>query len=222
MIMEILPSPSKTSENQNGHQTNGHAIGNAFGMFALPDDTKIKMVSHHFAEIMKIIGLDINKPGLKETPRRIASMYVKDIFKGVNSTTQPSITLFEDRHSYNKLVIQKNITLHSVCEQYFLPMIGKVHVAYISNGKMIGLSKLNRIVDYHSKKPQTQERLTEEIANSVKEALKTQDVAVFVDAVHLSVTMRGVKDVGSSTVTSYYGGKFQNEDVKTEFLLAIK
>ena len=220
--MEIFSSPLKTEEKQNGHFTNGHAIGNPLVTFGLPDDAKIKMVSHHFAEIMKIIGLDVNKPGLKETPRRIARMYVKDIFKGVNATSQPSITVFEDRHSYNKLVIQKNITVHSICELYFLPMIGKAHVAYISNGKTLGLSKLNRIVEFHSKKPQRQERFTEEIANSVKEALKTQDVAVFIDAAHLSVTMRGVKDASSSTVTSYYGGKFQNEDIKTEFLLAIK
>ena len=220
--MEILPAPLRAEEKQNGYPTNGHSIGNPLGAFGVSDDAKIKMVSHHFAEIMKIIGLDVNEPGLRETPRRIARMYVKEIFKGVKSTSQPSVILFEDRHSYNKLVIQKSITLHSICEQYFLPIIGKAHVAYISNGKMIGLSKLSRIVEFHSKKPQTQERLTEEIANSVKEALKTQDVAVFIDAVHLSVTMRGVKDVGSSTVTSYYGGKFQNEDIKTEFLFSVK
>jgi GTP cyclohydrolase I len=149
-------------------------------------------------------------------------MYVKDIFKGLNSSAQPSVTLFEDKNSYNKLVIQKNITVRSTCERYFMPIIGKAHVAYISNGKNIGLSKLNRIVEHHSKKPQTQERLTEEIANSVKEALKIQDVAVLMDAAHLSVAMRGVKDASSSTITSYFGGKFQKEDIKTEFLLAIK
>lgn len=220
--METFQSRLVTDEKQNGYPTNGHALRNPLGPFDLSDEAKIKMVTHHFTEIMKIIGLDVNEPGLKGTPRRIARMYVKDIFKGLNTTTQPPITLFEDRHSYNKLVIQKNITLHSICEQYFLPMVGKAHVAYISNGKMIGLSKLNRIVEYHSKKPQMQERLTEEIANSVKEALKIQDVAVLLDAVHLSVTMRGVKDTASSTVTSYFGGKFQKEDIKMEFLLAIK
>ena len=220
--METLPSPLVTTEKQNGHSTNGHAFRDPLRAVGLSDEAKINMVTHHFAEIMKIIGLDVNEPGLKDTPRRIARMYVKEIFKGLNTTNQPSITLFEDRHSYNKLVIQKNITLHSICEQYFLPIVGKAHVAYISNGKMIGLSKLNRIVEYHSKKPQMQERLTEEIANSVKEALKIQDVAVLIDAVHLSLTMRGVKDAASSTIMSYFGGKFQNEDIKTEFLLAIK
>jgi GTP cyclohydrolase I len=219
--METFPSPLQTGEKQNGHPTNAHAR-NPLGAFTLSDEAKIKIVTQHFAEIMKTIGLDVNQPGLKDTPRRIARMYVKDIFKGLSSITEPSTTLFEDRHSYNKLVIQKNITLHSVCEQYFLPMVGKAHVAYISNGKMIGLSKLNRIVEYHSKKPQMQERLTEEVANSVKDALKIQDVAVLIDAVHSSVTMRGVKDTACSTVTSYFGGKFQKEDIKMEFLLAIK
>jgi len=218
--METLPSPLKTE--QNSHLPNGHTLTNSLAIFGLPDDAKIKMVSQHFAEIMKVIGLDLNEPGLKDTPRRIARMYVKDFFKGLNSAAQPSITLFEDKNSYNKLIIQKNITLHSICEQYFLPIVGKVHLAYISNGKVIGLSKLNRIVEYHSKKPLTQERLTEEIANSMREALSIQDVAVLIDATHLSLTLRGVKDTASSTITSYFGGKFQKEDIKTEFLLAIK
>jgi len=220
--METLPSSLKTSEKQNGHPKNGYSFTNDLEAFHLSDDVKVRMISDHFAEVMKIMGLDPNEPGLKDTPRRIARMYVKDLFKGLNSSAEPSITLFEDKSTYNKLTIQKNITVRSICEKYFLPIIGKAQLAYISNGKSIGLSKLNRIVDYHSKKPQTQERLTEEIANSVKEALKIQDVAVLIDAVHLSVTMRGVKDVASSTVTSYFGGKFQKEDIKTEFLLAIK
>jgi len=220
--MEILPSSSITSEKQNGHSKNGYGFTNNLEVLPLSDDAKVRMVGKHFAEIMKIIGLDINEPGLKDTPRRIARMYVKDIFKGLNSSAQPSITLFEDENSYNKLVLQKNITVHSICEMYFMPMIGKAHVAYISNGKTIGLSKLNRIIEYHSKKPQMQERLTEEIANSVKEALKIQDVAVLIEAVHLSIAMRGAKDTASSTVTSYFGGRFQKEDIKTEFLLVIK
>ena len=220
--METLPLTSTTSEKQNGHSKNGYSFTSNLEEFPLSDDAKVRIVSNHFAEIMKVIGLDLNEPGLKDTPRRIARMYVKDIFKGLNSSAQPSITLFEDKNNYSKLVIQKNITVHSICEKYFMPMIGKAHVAYISNGKTIGLSKLNRIVEYHSKMPQMQERLTEEIANSVKEALKIQDVAVLIEAVHLSVAMRGAKDTSSSTVTSHFGGKFQREDIKTEFLLAIK
>jgi GTP cyclohydrolase IA len=220
--MEILPSPSTICEKQNGHLISGYNFTNNLEAFHLSDDAKVRMVSNHFAEIMKIIGLDLSETGLKDTPGRIARMYIKDLFKGINSSAQPSITTFEDKSSYNKLVIQKNITVHSICEKYFLPIIGKAHVGYISNGRSIGLSKLNRIVEYHSKKPQMQERLTEEIANSIKEALKIQDVAVLIDATHLSVTMRGVKDVASSTITSYFGGKFQKEDIKTEFLLSIK
>jgi GTP cyclohydrolase IA len=220
--METLPSSSTTSEKQNGHPKNGYSFANNLEALHLSEDSKVTMVSSHFAGIMKIMGLDLNEPGLKDTPRRIARMYVKDLFKGLNPSAQPAITSFADKNSYNKLVIQKNITVHSICERYLLPIIGKAHVAYISNGRSIGLSKLNRIVEYHSKKPQMQERLTEEIADSVKEALKIQDVAVLIDAAHLSVTMRGVNDTASSTVTSYFGGKFQNEDIKTEFLLSIK
>jgi len=220
--METLPSPFNAGEKQNGHPKNGYSFTNDLGAFHSSDDAKVKMVTHHFAEIMKIMGLDINESGLKDTPRRIARTYIKDLFKGLNPSVRPSITPFEDKSNYNKLVMQKNITVHSTCEKYFLPIIGKAHVAYISSGRSIGLSKLNRIVEYHSKKPQMQERLTEEIANSVKESLKIQDVAVLIDAVHLSMTMRGVKDAASSTVTSYFGGKFQKEDIKTEFLLTMK
>jgi GTP cyclohydrolase IA len=220
--MESSSSSPTTCEKQNGHPKNGYRFTNNLAASHLSDDAKVTMMSSHFAEIMKIMGLDLNEPGLKDTPRRIARMYVNDLFKGLNPSAQPAIISFEDKNSYNKLVIQKNITLHSICERYFLPIIGKAHVAYISNGRSIGLSKLNRIVGYHSKKPQRQERLTEEIADSVKEALKIQDVAVVIDAAHLSVTMRGVNDIASSTVTSYFGGKFQKEDIKTEFLLAIK
>jgi len=220
--METLSSLLTTDGKQNEHPKNGYSLTNNIAAFHLPDDAKVRMISSHFAEIMKIMGLDPNEPGLKNTPRRIARMYVKDLFKGLNSSAEPFIILFEDKNTHNKLTIQKNITVRSICEKYFLPIIGKAQIAYISNGRSIGLSKLNRIVDYHSSKPQTQERLTEEIANSVKEALKIQDVAVLIDAVHLSVTMRGVKDVASSTGTSYFGGKFQKEDIKTEFLLAIK
>jgi GTP cyclohydrolase I len=220
--METLPPSLTASEKQNGRSKNGYSFRNNLEAFHLSEEVKVRMISNHFAEIMKIMGLDLNEPGLKDTPGRIARMYVKELFQGLNSPAEPSITLFEDKNTYNKLTIQKNIAVRSICEKYFLPIIGKAQVAYISNGRSIGLSKLNRIVDYHSKKPQTQERLTEEIANSVKKALQIQDVAVLIDTVHLSVTMRGAKDVASSTVTSYFGGKFQKEDIKTEFLLAIK
>jgi len=188
----------------------------------LTDDMKIKLIAEHFREIMRIMGLDVNDPGLIGTPGRVAKMYVKEVFSGLNPANKPNITLFENKSKHKKMVIEKNISLYSYCEHHFVPIIGKAHVAYLSNGKLIGLSKLNRIVQFHSRKPQLQERLTEEIAASIKEALHTEDVAVVVDAVHLCIASRGVSDMNSSTFTSHYSGRFLNEDVKTEFLLTIK
>lgn len=209
-------------EMEAAHPPNGHTLKISASGPTMSDQIKIKLVSEHFAEIMKIIGVDMSDEGVRDTPRRVAQMYIKELFAGLNPSGKPSITLFKNKDSYNKLVIEKNITLHSICEHHFLPIVGKAHVAYVSNGNIIGLSKLNRIVQYHARKPQLQERLTEEIANSLKETLKTQDVAVLIDAVHLCVSMRGVNDTNSSTITSYFGGKFQKDDIKTEFLLAVK
>jgi GTP cyclohydrolase I len=189
---------------------------------AMPDEEKITLIGGHFREIMKIMGLNVNDPGLVETPGRVARMYINEIFSGLDPSNKPEVTLFEDRSKYNKMVIEKNITLYSYCEHHFVPIIGKAHVAYISNGKLIGLSKLNRIVQYLARRPQLQERLTEEIAMAVKEVLKTEDVAVLIDASHLCVASRGVRDINSSTLTSHYSGKFKNEDVKTEFLLTTR
>ena len=220
--MQTNPLQTETfNGKQNGH-SNGHIVNISPNEPNMPDETKIKLVSNHFAEIMKILGLDVNDDGLRETPNRVARMYVKEIFNGLNPLNKPSIILFENKYKYNKIIIEKNITLHSCCEHHFLPIIGKAHLAYISKGKIMGLSKLNRLVQYYAKKPQVQERLTEEIANALKETLKTQDVAVMIDAVHLCVAMRGVNDTNSSTITSHFGGKFQNEDLKTEFLIAVK
>ena len=209
-------------DRENAHVANGHAFTLPPAGSILSDEAKIQLVSHHFAEIMKAIGLDLNEDGLRDTPRRIARMYVKEIFKGLNPAYEPSVSLLKNKNVQNKLVIEKNITLHSFCEHHFLPIIGKVHIGYISNGSVLRVSTLNRIVQYHAKRPQLQDRLTDEIAGSVKDALKNQDVVVLIDAVHLCVTMRGVKDANISTITSYFGGKFQNEDVKSEFLLTIK
>lgn len=188
----------------------------------IPDEEKIMLISSHFREIMKIMGLNVNDPGLVETPGRVARMYINEIFSGLNPSNKPAITLFEDKSKHNKMVIEKNITLYSYCEHHFVPIIGKAHVAYISNGKLIGLSKLNRIVQFHSRKPQLQERLTEEIAMAVKDALNTEDVAVLIDANHHCVASRGIRDINSSTLTSHYSGKFRNEDVKSEFLLTTR
>jgi GTP cyclohydrolase I len=186
------------------------------------DDEKITIIAGHFKEIMKTLGLDLNDDSLKDTPARVAKMYVKEVFSGLNPENEPEITLFDNNYQYNKMLIEKDITLYSYCEHHFVPIVGKAHVAYISKGKVIGLSKINRLVQFYASRPQVQERLTNQIAAGLKKAIGTEDVAVVVDAVHFCVASRGVKDTGSSTVTAYYSGKFLNEGIKNEFLTLIK
>ena len=190
--------------------------------FLINDEEKIKMISGHFKEIMQILGLDLTDDSLKETPQRVAKMYVKEIFSGLNPANKPDITLFQNKYQYNQMLVEKNIELYSYCEHHFVPIIGKVHVAYMSNGTIIGLSKINRLVQYFAKRPQVQERLTNQIGEGLKKVLNTEDVAVITDAAHLCVASRGVKDTSSSTVTAYYSGKFLEEKVKNEFFNLIK
>jgi GTP cyclohydrolase I len=149
-------------------------------------------------------------------------MFVKEVFSGLNPANKPQVKLFENKYQYNEMLIEKNIALYSYCEHHFVPIVGKAHVAYISNGNVIGLSKINRLVQYYAKRPQVQERLTNQIAEALKEALQTEDVAIVIDAVHLCVASRGVNDTNSATITSYYSGKFKNDTVKNEFLALIK
>lgn len=189
--------------------------------FAIDDDFKVELIEKHFREIMHILGLDLTNDSLRDTPQRVAKMYVKEVFKGLNPANKPEIKLFENVYRYNEMLIEKNITLYSYCEHHFVPIIGKVHVAYISNGNVIGLSKINRLVQYYAKRPQVQERLTNQIAEGLKEALHTEDVAVIIDAAHLCVASRGIKDTTSSTITASYSGKFQLEKRKAEFLSLI-
>lgn len=186
--------------------------------FELDDDLKIELIEEKFRDIMHILGLDLNDDSLKGTPHRVAKMYVKEIFSGLNPENQPKIALFENKYKYKEMLVEKDITFYSNCEHHFVPIIGKAHVAYISNGQVIGLSKINRIVQYFSKRPQVQERLTMQIANYLKQVLKTEDVAVVIDAHHLCVSSRGIQDVNSATVTSSYNGKFNNEQTRNEFL----
>ncbi len=186
--------------------------------FEMDDDLKIEMIQKHFKEIMNILGLDLTDDSLKGTPHRVAKMYVKEIFSGLNPKNKPAMKLFENKYKYNEMLVEKDITFFSNCEHHFVPIYGKAHVAYISNGSVIGLSKLNRIVQYYAKRPQVQERLTVQIANELKEALCTDNVAIVIDAKHMCVSSRGIQDVNSATVTSHFSGKFQNEDVKKEFL----
>jgi len=186
--------------------------------FEMDDQLKIELIEEKFYEIMNILGLDMNDDSLKGTPHRVAKMYVKEIFSGLNPNNKPNIALFENKYNYNEMLVEKDITFYSNCEHHFVPITGKAHVAYISNGAVIGLSKINRLVNYYAKRPQVQERLTIQIANALKDALKTEDVAVVIGAYHLCVSSRGIQDVNSSTITSSYHGKFLNSQTRNEFL----
>ncbi len=186
--------------------------------FELDDDTKIEMIEAHFREIMHILGLDLLDESLRGTPHRVAKMYVKETFAGLNPENKPTMTLFTNDYHYNEMLVEKNIQFYSNCEHHFVPIIGKVHIAYISSGKVIGLSKLHRIVNYYARRPQVQERMTMQVGNALKSALMTEDVAVIIDADHQCVSSRGVSDQSSSTITAYYGGLFKEEEKKNEFL----
>lgn len=189
--------------------------------FDLDDDLKIELIQKHFKEIMQILGLDLSDDSLSGTPERVAKMYVKEIFSGLNPRNKPEVKLFDNKYKYNQMLVEKDITIYSNCEHHFVPIIGKVHVAYVSSGKVIGLSKINRIVQYFAKRPQVQERLTMQIGNELTSLLQTEDVAVIVDAEHLCVSSRGIEDTSSSTVTSFYSGRFAEVDTKKEFLTYV-
>ena len=186
--------------------------------FKKDDNLKIELIEKHFEEIMHILGFDLNDDSLKGTPHRVAKMYVKEIFKGLNPKNRPKIKLFENKFNYDQMLVEKDISFYSNCEHHFVPIVGKVHVGYISNGYVIGLSKIHRIVNFYAKRPQVQERMTVQIADELKKSLKTDDVAVVIDAAHLCVSSRGVEDTTSSTLTTQYHGKFKENQVKEEFL----
>lgn len=186
--------------------------------FALSDEEKINKIEGHFREIMTTLGLDLNDDSLQGTPRRVAKMYVKEVFSGLNPANEPHARLFENKYKYDQMLVEKDITFYSHCEHHFVPIYGKVHVAYISSGKVIGLSKINRIVQHFAKRPQVQERLTVQIAKELQKILNTQDVGVVVDATHLCVASRGVGDTNSKTGTAYFTGRFEENQVKNEFL----
>lgn len=186
--------------------------------FALDDETKQEIIEKNFREIMLTLGLDLDDDSLAGTPQRVARMFVKEIFQGLNPENKPQVSLFENKYNYDQMLVEKDITVHSYCEHHFVPFIGKAHVAYISSGKVIGLSKINRIVEFFSKRPQVQERLTVQIAEELKKVLNTEDVAVVIEATHFCVITRGIKDSSSNTFTSHYSGKFRQPDVRNEFL----
>jgi GTP cyclohydrolase I len=183
--------------------------------FDLSDDEKIE-------RILLTLGMDLTDDSLKGTPNRVAKMFVKELFGGLNPDKKPGASTFENNYKYGEMLVEKNITVYSTCEHHLLPIIGRAHVAYISNGRVVGLSKINRIVEYYSKRPQVQERLTMQIVQELQIALGTEDVACIIDAKHLCVNSRGIKDIESSTVTSEFGGKFKNEQTRRELLEYIK
>lgn len=190
--------------------------------FLQTDEQKIESIKNDVANILHTLGIDLTDDSLKGTPNRVAKMFVNELFGGLNPNKKPSTSTFENNYKYGEMLVEKNITLYSTCEHHLLPIIGRAHVAYISNGRVIGLSKMNRIVDYYAKRPQVQERLTMQIVQELQKAMGTQDVACVIDAKHLCVNSRGIRDTESSTITSEFGGKFKEEATRREFLDYIK
>jgi len=190
--------------------------------FDISDDEKMERIQESVRDILITLGMDLTDDSLQGTPKRVAKAFVKELFMGLNPKNQPKASTFDNNYNYNEMLIEKNIIVYSTCEHHLLPIVGRAHVAYISNGKVIGLSKMNRIVNYFAKRPQVQERLTMQIVQFMQEALGTRDVACVIDAKHLCVNSRGIKDIESSTVTCEFGGKFKNKETKQEFLDYLK
>ncbi|WP_428742220.1 GTP cyclohydrolase I FolE [Tenacibaculum sp.] len=190
--------------------------------FDISDKEKIEKIQENVKEILETLGMDLNDDSLSGTPKRVAKAFVSELFMGLNPKNQPEPSTFENTYKYGEMLVEKNIIVYSTCEHHLLPIIGRAHVAYISNGKVIGLSKMNRIVEYYAKRPQVQERLTMQVVQAMQEALGTEDVACVIDAKHLCVNSRGIKDIESSTVTAEFGGAFKNKETKREFLDYIK
>jgi GTP cyclohydrolase IA len=190
--------------------------------FDISDDQKIELIKKDVENILTTLGMDLTDDSLKGTPNRVAKMFVKEIFGGLNPDKKPNSSTFLNHYKYGEMLVEKNITIYSTCEHHLLPIFGRAHVAYISKGTVVGLSKMNRLVDYYAKRPQVQERLTMQIVQELQKVLGTEDVACVIDAKHLCVNSRGIRDIESSTVTSEFGGKFKEENVRREFLDYIK
>lgn len=226
IFMPLFKRPMKfeeTLEEQYDERGNDH-IGSSSDTplrkdaFVLDDNEKIARIQNSVREIMLTLGLDLDDDSLMGTPKRVAKMFVKEIFGGLHPNRRPKASTFENKYKYGEMLVEKNITLYSTCEHHLLPIVGRAHVAYISNGTVVGLSKMNRIVDYYAKRPQVQERLNIQIVKELQAVLGTEDVACVIDAKHLCVNSRGIRDIESSTVTAEYGGKFKEEAVRREFL----
>ncbi|MBN2174106.1 MAG: GTP cyclohydrolase I FolE [Bacteroidales bacterium] len=210
--------PETTDEDIYGENHIGTSIETPLrdDAFVLNDADKMEIIQEHFTKILLTLGMDLNDDSLRDTPKRVAKMFVKEVFSGLNPKNKPSMSVFENKFKYKQMVVEKNINFNSFCEHHFLPITGKAHVAYISAGTVIGLSKINRIVDYYAKRPQVQERMTVQIADELKRVLNTEDVAVIVEAKHMCVSVRGIQDESSTTVTSDFQGKFKHENTRQE------
>jgi GTP cyclohydrolase IA len=217
-------TPNEEFEDEIGHNHNSSNANNPTrtDAFDLADEEKIERIKKDVENMLITLGMDLTDDSLKGTPNRVAKMFVKEIFGGLNPNKKPKSSTFENNYRYGEMLVEKNITLYSTCEHHLLPIVGRAHVAYISNGKVIGLSKINRIVDYFAKRPQVQERLTMQIVQELQQALGTPDVACVIDAKHLCVNSRGIRDIESSTVTSEFGGKFKEAATRKEFLEYIR
>lgn len=190
--------------------------------FELPNEKKIELIKKDVHNIMQTLGLDMTDDSLKGTPNRVAKMFVNEIFGGLHPDRKPKASTFDNKYKYGEMLVEKNIVVYSTCEHHLLPIVGRAHVAYISNGTVVGLSKMNRIVDYYAKRPQVQERLNIQIVRELQKVMNTEDVACVIDAKHLCVNSRGIRDIESSTVTGEFGGAFKDPAVKREFLDYIK
>lgn len=217
-IRSIQPLDQDLDTDDDGHPISSFETPLRADAFEMDDETKIDKIEEHFREIMNVLGLDLTDDSLKGTPRRVAKMYVKEVFSGLNPKNHPTARLFENKYQYDQMLVEKDITFYSHCEHHFVPIYGKAHVAYFSAGKVIGLSKINRVVQFFSKRPQVQERLTVQIGKEIERVLKTDSVAVVIDANHMCVASRGVGDTNSKTGTAYFSGKFKEQNVKREFL----
>jgi GTP cyclohydrolase I len=218
----MIPNEELYDELGDNHVASSYETPLRMDAFDLSDDEKIEKIKKEVESILVTLGLDLTDDSLKGTPNRVAKMFVKEMFGGLNPKKKPSSSTFDNKYKYNEMLVEKNIVVYSTCEHHLLPIVGRAHIAYISNGTVVGLSKMNRIVDYYAKRPQVQERLTIQIVRELQKVLNTEDVACVIDAKHLCVNSRGIKDIESSTVTAEFGGKFQNENVRKEFLEYIK
>src|SRR5210317_770994 len=212
----------KTDELEDDHMGSSAKTPLRADAFDISDKEKIAKIEENVKEILETLGMDLQDDSLKGTPKRVAKSFVNELFAGLNPNRKPKLSTFDNNYKYGEMLVEKNIVVYSTCEHHLLPIVGRAHVAYISKGQVIGLSKMNRIVDYFAKRPQVQERLTMQVVQALQEALGTEDVACVIDAKHLCVNSRGVRDIESSTVTSEFGGKFKEKETKLEFLDYIK